>query len=141
MPARHTAFLAAGLCLLGCSKTSGATARVGGCTTRQLAVTVGAPNGAAGSTYYTLTFTNTRSQRCTLTGYPGVSFLDQAHAPIGVPEGRNPSTAPIAVPLTPAGHAYAVLRVVDPDVAVCSSRTPRYVRVFPPDQTSSVDID
>ena len=45
------------------------------CTTADLRLTVGAANGAAGTIYYPLDFTNASSSACTMYGYPGVAFV------------------------------------------------------------------
>src|SRR5215510_8381854 len=45
-----------------------------GCATRNLKVTVGTAQGAAGSIYQVIDFTNTSGAACTLFGYPGVAL-------------------------------------------------------------------
>ena len=45
------------------------------CTPTDLRLAVGAANGAAGTIYYPLDFTNASSSACTMYGYPGVAFV------------------------------------------------------------------
>ncbi len=47
----------------------------GPCSTGNLRFAVGRSNGAAGTIYYPLGFTNASSAPCTMYGYPGVSFV------------------------------------------------------------------
>src|SRR5579863_6807945 len=45
------------------------------CTTADLKVTRGQSNGAAGTIYYNIDFTNASSSSCFVQGYPGVSLV------------------------------------------------------------------
>src|SRR5579871_6870941 len=51
---------------------STAPAGPGPCLTKALRLAVGQQNGAAGTLYYPVDFTNVSSAACTLYGYPGV---------------------------------------------------------------------
>src|SRR5512137_2319762 len=82
------------------------------CTTAGLVIwlnTMG--NGAAGSVYYHLEFTNLSGHACSLNGYPGVSAVDLAGRQLGSPAGRNPSLVR-SITLATGGTANAVLRIV-----------------------------
>src|SRR5690348_3849939 len=48
-------------------------------------------DGAAGSVYYHLQFTNLATRACSLRGYPGVSGVGLSGRQIGSPAARNPS--------------------------------------------------
>ena len=72
--------------------TSGASTE---CDSAFLTVTLGQPSGAAGHVGFELAFRNHSEVTCTMTGYPGVSFLDASGAQIGSPTDRNP------IPYTP----------------------------------------
>lgn len=85
---------------------------VAGCTTDQLQENVINPNGAAGSTYYTITFRNVGSSACTLYGYPGVS-LEKYGKEIGQSASWDHSVPPASVNLNPGATAYAALRITD----------------------------
>ncbi len=112
------------------------------CPTSHLRLTVGAPGGAAGSSYYPLEFQNVGASACRLTGYPGVSFLDGKGQQVGRPADREPPTgAPVV--LAPGAYAHATLRVINAynyPTTSCSPQTARSLRVFPPENVDSVVV-
>ena len=55
------------------------------CRAEVLNVRLGPSDGAAGTIYYPIIFTNTGPVRCSLTGYPGVSSVDAQGRQIGAP--------------------------------------------------------
>jgi hypothetical protein len=94
-------------------------------------------NAAAGSSYYTLEFTNLSGHSCTLKGYPGVSALGLNGAALGSAASREPS-ATAAVTLASGSAATAVLRIVvaqNYPVSKCHAVTAAALRVYPPGQT------
>ena len=94
-------------------------------------------NAAAGSSYYTLEFTNLSGNSCTLKGYPGVSALGLNGAALGSAASREPSTT-AAVVLANGSAATAVLRIVvaqNYPVSKCHAVTAAALRVYPPGQT------
>ena len=96
-------------------------------------------DGAAGSVYYHLRFTNESGRTCTLAGYPGVSAVDLRGRRLGSPARRNPS--PVRTITLPDGAtAAAVLRIVVagnfPESA-CGRVRAAGVRVYPPNQTQA----
>jgi hypothetical protein len=107
-------------------------------------VRLGAPNGAAGSTYLPIVFTNTGTASCTLYGYPGVSLAGGSPpAQIGAAAERNSSPAPTTVTLAPGGTANAVLQVTvagDYPAATCKPTAATALVVYPPNQTASVSV-
>jgi Protein of unknown function (DUF4232) len=108
-----------------------------GCATSALTVTFGDPNGTAGAIHYTITFHNTGASSCTLTGYPGVSFLTSGGSQIGAPAQRG-SGSVSTVTVAAGGNAYSSVAVTDPGIPPCSSQsTATQVRVYPPDQTQA----
>jgi len=103
---------------------------------------MGTGNGAAGSTYYPLEFTNASSSACTLFGYPGVSFVTatgSGGSQIGGAASRNPAVTSRLVTLAPGSTAHATLQVVNamnyPE-AECHLVTARTLKIFPPNQTA-----
>jgi hypothetical protein len=64
--------------------------------------------GAAGSTYSHLTFTNTGATTCVMTGWPGVSYVDNNGTQIGSPADRTGS--PTVVSLKSGAVADAPLK-------------------------------
>lgn len=103
------------------------------CTTAHLRLSLGAQQGAAGTTYQPLVLTNTGAP-CTLHGYPGVSFLDASGRQIGSPAEYSPGPSP-RVLLRTGGSANALLGIAQagnyPD-SVCRPRGAERVRVYPP---------
>src|SRR5437762_720024 len=82
---------AAALALLIGGSSLAATHRTAAarCTTGRLVVWMDTEgNGAAGSVFYKLQFTNLSSHRCTLFGYPGVSAVDLHGHRLGSPAAR-----------------------------------------------------
>jgi Protein of unknown function (DUF4232) len=96
-------------------------------------------NAAAGSSYYTLEFTNLSGHSCILKGYPGASALGLNGAALGSAATREPSTA-AAVTLANGSAATAVLRIVvaqNYPASKCHSVTAAALRVYPPGQTAA----
>jgi len=112
------------------------------CTTADLRLTVGAANGAAGTIYYPLDFTNASGSACTMYGYPGVAFVSSpGGSQVGAAAGRRSSTAPTLVTLEPGATAHATLAVSD---VLIGNNCPghqvqvNWVQVYPPDQYSAL---
>jgi hypothetical protein len=68
------------------------------CTAAQLKVTFGHPDGTAGTIYYSLTFTNTGKNQCSISGVPSVQPVADSVKllPIG-PAARNMSMGQMGV--------------------------------------------
>ena len=97
-------------------------------------------NGAAGSFFYRLLFTNLTGRTCTLTGYPGVSAVDLRGRRIGSAALREPGTPVRTVVLAAGARAASTLRITDVGVypaSRCRATTAAGLRVFPPDQRAS----
>ncbi len=112
------------------------------CPTSALKASVGTGNGAAGSTYYPLEFTNTSSTACTLFGYPGVSFVTgTGGSQIGRAASRNPAVTSRLVTIAPGSTAHATLQVVNAmnyPSAECHLVTAHTMKIFPPNQTAPI---
>ena len=80
---------------------AGASTGAPRCTTRQLVVWLNTTgNGAAGSSYYNLEFTNLSAHACALSGFPGVSAINVADQQIGSAAGHNAEHAPALITLS-----------------------------------------
>jgi hypothetical protein len=112
------------------------------CLTTGLRLTVGAANGAAGTIYYPLDFTNTSGSACTIYGYPGVAFVRSPRgSQVGAPAGRGSNIAPALVTLAPGATAHATLAVSDVLIGnncLHHQVQVRWVQVYPPDQYSAL---
>jgi uncharacterized protein DUF4232 len=98
--------------------------------------------GAAGSDYLTIDFTNTGSSSCTLYGYPGMSLANSG-GPIGASATRDPSHSPTLVTLAPGAKANAVLRVADAQnypSGTCSPDSSSFLLIYPPNQKQATDV-
>lgn len=124
-----------------------ANAAVPACKTAQLVTWLNTQsNGAGGTIFYTLNFTNAGAT-CTLRGYPGVSAVGRARTGLGRAAVRNSVKLVKTVTLTApnASHgtfssAHATLGIVDTGVfsaSVCAPAIASGLRVFAPNQKSA----
>jgi uncharacterized protein DUF4232 len=107
------------------------------CTTAQLRVTIGPGQGAAGTAFFPLRFTNVSGRPCTLRGFPGVSSVTRRGGRrIGDPAARESGQTIHTVTLHAHGGrataTYAHVNVDNFSRAACRPRTARGLRVFPP---------
>jgi hypothetical protein len=96
-------------------------------------------NGAAGTIFYNLEFTNLSGSTCTLFGFPGVSGVTLGGSQLGSAATRN-GGPPKTVTLANGKTATALLGIVDAGnfpPAKCKPVTAAGLRVFPPNQTQS----
>jgi hypothetical protein len=96
--------------------------------------------GAAGSTFVPLEFTNVGNRTCTLRGYPAVAALDVHKNQLGPAAVRNHLFAPGTVTLGPGRTAHAVLQYIQAVAANCpvSQQVPASVlQVNPPHRTAA----
>lgn len=126
------------------STSSPPAAGPAGCATSGLAVKLGPGNGAAGSTYFPIQFTNTSGAACSLFGYPGVSFVTGTNgSQIGLAARRDSTQPAQNIVLAPKAAAHATLRIVDAlnfTVASCHLTTAHALKIFPPGQTAALFI-
>ena len=125
--------------------TSSSTAPAGAaaisrCTASDLGVWVAVSqgNGAAGTIYFPLQFTNLSRHTCSLFGYPGVSALDRNDRQLGSPAGWGSLAGAHTVNLAPGATAHTVLAYHDAAVTTEPGCHPVFstalLRVYPPDQ-------
>jgi hypothetical protein len=122
-----------------------ATPRAAGapaCPTRSLKASAGSAQGAAGSVYQPIDFTNISTTACTLYGYPGMALAGGSPvAQIGAAATRSTATAAKLVTLAPGQTAYALLRVTDAlnyPTSTCHPVTSAYLQIYPPNQTTPI---
>lgn len=114
----------------------------GTCTAAELSATVETPMGAgsAGTAARNLILSNTSDAQCTMTGYPGVSYVDASGAQIGAPADREPGIDTPAVVLAPGQSAIATLQQTNAqnygDGCVVTDTVG--VLVYPPGATDSL---
>ena len=104
-------------------------------------VAVSQGNGAAGTIYYPLEFTNLSHHTCYLYGYPGVSALDVNGRQLGSPASWGPRAGARIVNLAPGATAHTILGyhdvVVGTSPGCAQVKTATYLRVYPPGQRSA----
>ncbi|MGW7331077.1 DUF4232 domain-containing protein [Streptomyces sp. NPDC054840] len=108
------------------------------CHVADLNLAIGEPDGAAGSLYYPIRFTNTSTHACTLRGYPGVSVVDVRHQQIGTSATRT-GGAVNTVSVQPGETVTATFRTNSPGMTECRP-TSTYVKVYPPNSYQAVHI-
>lgn len=112
------------------------------CPTRSLGLKPGLSQGAAGSVYQVLDFTNISNVTCTLYGYPGVSLAGGSPvAQVGLGAGEDPTTPRKLVTLAPGQVANALLRIVDAlnfPASKCGPVKTQWIQVYPPNQTTPI---
>ncbi len=101
-----------------------------------VAVTQG--NGAAGSIYYPLQFTNLSRHACAMRGFPGVSAIDRNGHQLGSPAGWDHVIPSRTVLLAPGATAHTILGYSDVTVTSTPGCHPTFgtfeLRVYPPGQ-------
>ena len=110
------------------------------CPTRSLGLKLGLAQGAAGSTYQVIDFTNISNVTCTLYGYPGVSLAGgKPVTQIGLAAAESHATPRKLITLPPAAVANAVLQIAHAGnfpAARCQVTNADYLQIYPPNQTT-----
>lgn len=113
------------------------------CKPANLKLTLGPTNGAAGTFYAPLRFTNVSDATCVMVGWPGVSYVTGDNGTqVGQPAKRTGPKGP-QVTLRPGAVASSVLAMTDVgvfDPAECKPTATRGLRVYPPDSTASMFV-
>jgi hypothetical protein len=119
------------------------SAAVPACTATDLGawVAVDQGNGAAGSIYYPLQFTNLGRHACAMRGFPGVSAIDRNGHQLGSPASWGRVTLVRTVVLASGATAHTILRYSDVTVSTAPGCHPVSstfeLRVYPPNQFSA----
>jgi Protein of unknown function (DUF4232) len=127
------------------TSSSTAPAAAPRCTAGDLGVwlAVDQGNGAAGTIYVPLEFTNLSHHTCSLFGYPGVSALDRNGNQLGSPASWESLAGARTVYLAPGATAHTLLGYHDVVVSTTPGCDPVWsavdLRVYPPGQRSATD--
>ena len=112
------------------------------CATRDLKATPGLAQGAAGSIYQVIDFTNVSGSPCTLFGYPGVALAGGTPVTqIGMAASRSAAAAAKLVTLGADETANALLRITQAanyPTSKCSPVASTYLQIYPPNQTTPI---
>jgi hypothetical protein len=113
-----------------------------GCATRDLKATVGVAQGAAGSVYQVIDFTNIGTASCSLYGYPGIALAGGSPVTqIGAAASRSPQAGPALVTLAPGAVGNTLLRITQAQnypTSKCSPMASTYLQIYPPNQTTPI---
>jgi hypothetical protein len=131
-----TVLAAAALVLSGSAAAGAAQPQSPTCGAVDLALSVGRVEGAAGTLYREVLFTNRGITTCVLRGYPGVSYVDSNGNQVGSAAVRVGATGPLlTLPPSTAvvsNVGFAQVDNFDPDQC---RKTPVWgVRVYSPDE-------
>lgn len=113
------------------------------CATDNLALSLGPAGGAAGSLYYPLHFVNKGTTSCTMTGYPGVSFVAPGNGQQVGKAGTRPSEPTPTVTLAPGGEATATVQIGETgnfSPADCGPTAVSGLRIYPPGNTAAAYV-
>jgi len=116
------------------------SAAVPACTAENLGVWVAVSqgNGAAGTLFLPLQFTNLSRHACAMRGFPGVSAVDRNNHQLGRPAGWDHVVPSRTVMLAPGATAHTILAYSDATVSSAPGCHPTFgtfeLRVYPPGQ-------
>jgi hypothetical protein len=108
------------------------------CTAADLGVWVAADQmqGAAGTLYMPIEFTNLSHHTCTLYGFPGVTAVSSTGKQLGSPASWDHAVKPSLVRLAPGGTGYALLEYSDVVTGNCRPSADKHLatelRVYAP---------
>jgi Protein of unknown function (DUF4232) len=118
-------------------------ATVPACTATDLAVWVNeeAAQGAAGTAYYPLEFTNTSGHACATGGYAGVSATDAGGHQLGDAAARDPVYRGHVVVIPAGGTAHALFGYGAAEVSTsgCKPTTAAQLKVYPPNSRTAIN--
>lgn len=114
------------------------------CTAADIELSLGEGDGAMGSVYYPLTFTNTGADDCTLEGFPGVSYVAYGDGTQLGDSAAWEGPEAGAVTVAPGDSASVTLREVNVhffDESDCDPTDADGLRVYVPGETNSLYIE
>lgn len=115
------------------------------CSTDQLEASLGpGSGGGAGHQYPTLVLTNSGTTSCTMSGYPGVSFVGgSSGTQLGDAAARDTTVAATTLTVEPGASVHADLDITQaanyPE-DTCGPTPATGLRVYPPDQTAALFV-
>lgn len=110
------------------------------CHTSELKASVGKGHPGAGQRNFALVLTNSSGHACTVRGYPGVAFVNDAGQNVSVDPERT-SGQQATVTLAPGHSAWAPLSYGSPEMTDVPTTNPTAVKVTPPDEKASLQAD
>jgi len=128
--------------LAGTASPAAPAASAPACPASGLVIWVGGSQGALGTIYYNLNYTNLSGHACTLRGHPGISTVNLNGGRIGAPAlwGNPGNVKTRTVRLAKGATATSVLAVQQTGVfppQVCRPVMAAGLRIYPPNQLTS----
>ena len=105
-------------------------------------MSLGKANATAGTTYYPLKFVNKSKASCTLTGYPGVSAINNSGKEIGNAAKRSGGKYR-TVTIKPGKQQSSSVGIIDTGnftAARCKPVTATGMKIIPPNQSKALVI-
>ena len=123
------------------ASTTSTTAGVQGCSTSSLSLAAGDAQGAAGSTYEDYLLVNRGASPCTLTGFPGVSFLNAAGTTLGVATRSTTMYATITLGVGQTASFMVHTSNLGSDAGcAAATQTTTTLLVYPPNETTTLRV-
>ena len=126
----------------GSGGTGAGTGGTPSCATRDLKVAAGLAQGAAGSVYQVIDFTNISGSPCTLFGYPGMALAGGTPVTqIGAAAARSTGSSAKLVTLAAGKTANALLQITQAEnysASRCVPKASTYLQIYPPNQTTPI---
>jgi hypothetical protein len=124
----------------GAEETPGTAAS---CSTNDLRIAVDTEEGAAGSTYYSITMTNGGDSACAISGYPGVSFVGPDGSTVGASAAPASDLTGAGQTLEPGDATEAVLRSTQADLYgdTCQKENASGLQVTAPGDDSALTVN
>jgi hypothetical protein len=113
------------------------------CKAGELRLSLGHGEGAAGTVYRPVRFTNIGGRICTIQGFPGVSYVAGADSHQVGPAAFREGTKGPAISIAPGDTVNApvgFVQVGNFDPTVCKPTPVKGIRVYPPHDTASVIV-
>jgi len=126
--------------VLTANTTPAAPVAIRACTADDLGawVAVSQSDGAAGTLFLPLQFTNLSRHACAMRGFPGVSAVDRNLHQLGSPASRDHVIPVRTVVLAPGATAHTILGYGDVEVTTAPGCHPTFrtfeLRIYPPGQ-------
>jgi len=112
------------------------------CKTTNLSLTAGQQEGAAGTVYQHMIFTNTGHYKCHMSGFPTAFLYGSGGYAIGNSAAARVQPAPVDITLAPHESANTVLgypQAGNFDPGVCSAEKSVSVKIYPPSSITALD--
>ncbi|MEU3414703.1 DUF4232 domain-containing protein [Streptomyces sp. NPDC006658] len=122
------------------SPRSAAPATTGRCHTAGLRASIGADHPGAGQAAFAIVLTNVSRDTCTVSGFPGLAFVNNAGEAVTPDPERATGEKRQTVTLAPGADAWSAMTYARPASTGVTTVTPATVLVTPPDETAPIPV-